>query len=367
MDLHMHIMQSPPGAETIIDGKRYVYFVGTGYFCLQGHPMVIEASCEASRKYGIGSATSRVGYGNNPALLDVERLAAEFFDTEDSFYFVSGYCGNGIMAKGLRDDYDAIFIDSMSHYSILDGIQQANKKSFTFAHCDPEDLSSTLKKNLLPRERAMVMADGIFPMTGEISPVQDYLKVLDSYPDSSICLDDAHAVGVLGDNGRGTFEHFSLEGDNLYFSGTLSKAIGGHGGIIPDSKPLLDRIKSASHLYNGSSPPPVAAAAATAKALEIVMKNPDIRTRLWENTKNVKSGLRSLGLDIEDTNVPIICLDFDNPERMRKIQQALEKKGIMVAYVEQYGKSGGIIRIAVFSEHTDEMIEQLIYEISRII
>ena len=116
----MPVMQSPPGAETVIDGRRYLYFSGTGYLGLQGHPEVIRAACEATRQYGIGSATSRGGYGDTPPTLDVERRAAQFLATDDAFYFMSGYAGNSILVLLLEGAFDAVFVDELSHYCVLE-------------------------------------------------------------------------------------------------------------------------------------------------------------------------------------------------------------------------------------------------------
>jgi 8-amino-7-oxononanoate synthase len=121
----MPIMQSPPGAETLLDGQRYLYFAGTGYLGLQGHPEVLKAAADAVYQYGISSATSRTGFGNNPPTLDVEQRAAKYFGTEAAFYYISGYVGNSILAQLLRDDFDVAFVDEYAHYSVLEGAAHA--------------------------------------------------------------------------------------------------------------------------------------------------------------------------------------------------------------------------------------------------
>ena len=363
----MRVMQSPPGAETIIDGRKYLYFAGTGYLGLQGHPEVIRACSEAAARYGISSATSRTGFGNNPALLEVEQKAAEFFGARDAFYYVSGYCGNAIMAQGLSDRFDLFLADELAHYSVFDGILQGGKPIHTFRHLDPEDLSRQLNKQLRPEERPLLISDGIFPVSGAIAPADKYLEVLSGYDGAGICLDDAHSVAVLGEHGRGTFEHFGLSGGNLFFSGTLSKAVGGHGGIIPGTSELLNTIRAKSHLFDGASPPPVPAAAATAKALEIVLSQPELRDKLRANVRILKSGLRKLGLEADDTPVPIICLHHAGWSVMERIQRELERKGIITAFVRSYAGIEGVLRIAVFATHTEEMIQRLLDEIENLI
>lgn len=363
----MHIMQSPPGAETVIDGKRYLYFAGTGYLGLQGHPEVINACCEAAKLYGIGSATTRTGFGNNPPLLDVEKRAADFFGAEDSFYYVSGYCGNAIMVQGLKDQFDVIFFDELAHYSVVDGILQGEKRYYTFRHLDQDDLSRQMKKNVRPGERPLLITDGIFAVSGIIPPVHKYLSILDNYTDPILCLDDAHAIAVLGDNGRGTYEYLELEVRNMFFSGTLSKAVGGHGGIIAGSKSFVNRLREMSHLFDGASPPPAPAAAATAKGLEIVMEQPELRQKLWANVGKLKSGLSKLGFETDNTPVPIICLEQSDSLDLSKIQKELMNKGIIVAFVKSYAGVHDVIRIAASATHSDEMLERLLEELGRLV
>jgi 8-amino-7-oxononanoate synthase len=365
----MHVMQSPPNAETIIDGKRYLYFIGTGYFGLHGNPRMIEAACDATRLYGIGSATSRAGFGQNPVLLEVEHRAAEFFGQQDSFYYVSGYCGNMVLVQALQDIYDVLLVDEVAHYSVYDAVYQSGKRHHIFHHRDPEDLAAALKRHLKPGERPMVISDGVFPISGAIPPISDYLDVLAHYEGASVCLDDAHATGVIGPLGRGTYEFLGLTGDNLYCSGTLSKAFGGHGGIIAGSRDFIASVKSSSRLYNGATPPPVPAAAATAKALEIVSRDPSIRTRLWNNVHRFKQGLRKLGFNLEDTPVPIICLEPGTAQRMSRIQKELMKQGIAIAYTDSYSGVGkeGALRIAIFATHSDEMLDTLLNALAKML
>lgn len=364
----MYVMQSPPGAETVINGKKYVYFAGTGYFNLHGHPDMLKACCEGVKLYGIGSATSRTGYGDNPALLKVEEDAAAFFKAEDAVYYASGYLGFPIYAELLNDRFDLFILDEHAHYSVFAGTRQAGVEFITFNHLDPDDLSAKLKRHLKPGRKPLLVSDGIFPIFGEIAPVDCYCAELSHYDGWGLYIDDAHGVGILGANGRGTLEHFELTGDNIYFSGTLSKAFGGHGGVIPAKKELTDRIRAESHPYIGSSPVPAPIAHATAQGIEIVSRHPEMRTRLWRNVKILRAGLNKLGFEVGDSIVPIICLRFGKNGEMRRAQEELMKRGIVVAFVETYAGVGeeGALRIAVFSSHTDAMLEALLTELATI-
>ena len=174
----MAIMQSPPGPETVIDGRTYLYFSGTGYLGLQGHSEVVRAACQAAQEYGMGSATSRRGYGDVPPTLAVEQEAAEFFGTEAAFYFVSGYVGNHIVALWLQEAFDHVFVDASSHYSVLEALQLSGLPVCPFQHRDPEDLQRKLKTHLRPGQRPLVASDGVFAALGRIAPLQAYRDVL---------------------------------------------------------------------------------------------------------------------------------------------------------------------------------------------
>jgi 8-amino-7-oxononanoate synthase len=201
----MPLMQSPPGAETTLDGQRYLYFAGTGYLGLQGHPEVLKAAADAVYQYGVSSATSRTGFGNNPPTLEVERRAAEYFGAEAAFYYISGYVGNSILALHLRDEFDVAFVDELAHYSVLEGVAHAQRPVVRFRHCDAEDLVEKLAEHLPPGQRPLLMSDGVFPSLGHIAPIPAYLEALAHYPGALIALDDAHAGGTLGAQGRGTY------------------------------------------------------------------------------------------------------------------------------------------------------------------
>ena len=380
------VMQSAPGPYTVIEGRRYLYFAGTGYLGLQEHPEVIRAACEGARRYGVHSATSRNAVGNTPPVLEVERLAARFFDRDDAFYYPTGYAGNYILAGALAEQVDAIFLDELSHYSLHEAARAAQRPIFHFAHADAESLAARLRAHLPPGGRPLVMSDGVFAARGRIAPVADYAQVLCNYPGAVLLVDDAHAVGVLGEHGRGTYEHAGMyaaanvalsagevsagpasegtssEGPRLLFCGTLSKAIGGYGGILPGNRSLLDPVVRASHWYDGASAPPAPVAAATARALELILDDPGLRTRLRGNVRMLRDGLRAMGLDVDDTPVPIVCLVLGNADNMRRIQGALQERGIWIVHRPAYSGLGpeGALRLAVFATHTEAMIGELL-------
>jgi 8-amino-7-oxononanoate synthase len=377
----MPLAESPPGPITRIDGREYLYFVGTGYLGLQGHPEVIRAACEAARQYGIGSANSRTAFGTTSPVLEVERRAAAMFGLDDAFYFVSGWMGNNILTQLGLPETGKVFLDECSHYSVVEAARLSGWPSVTFHHRDADDLRAKLREHVTPGQNVLVLSDGIFPATGQIAPVAEYHAILQEYPESALHIDDAHGVAVLGEHGRGTFEQAGLwlHGPNvvgepktepyLSFCGTLSKAVGGFGGIIPGSREFIERLKHRSPYFGGTSAPPAPVAAATAKALELIAADPTMRTRLWANARRLKDGLRGLGFNLDDSPVPIACLVLGNAENMHRIQRELMRRGIAIAYMAAYSGLGpaGALRIAVFATHTPAMIDRLLDELRRIV
>jgi 7-keto-8-aminopelargonate synthetase-like enzyme len=366
-----HLMQSPPGAEVVVDGKPYLYFGGTSYLGLAGRGDVINAACDATRRYGIHTATSRSGYGTNPVTLAVETLAAGFFGTETASFFASGYVGNHILVQA--SDADLVVIDELAHHASREAAKLAQKPIVPFRRDDLAGLRSLLRERLTPGQSPLLMIDGVCPATGAVAPLIEIIEVLHDFDRSTIIVDDAHGVGALGQNGRGTIEHLGLwdervnhatstTGMFIRMSATLSKALGGFGGILPLSNDFADRIRKTSHYWDGASAPAAPIAGASARSLEIVIAEPQLRDRLNENVATLRAALRGLGLTVEDWPTPIIGLSVGRAEDMIRIHQTLLSQGILVPYIRSYAGAGaqGLVRIAVFATHTREMIDRLV-------
>ncbi len=365
------LMQSAPGPETVIDGVPYLYFAGTSYLGLAAHPEVIEAGCEAMRRYGVHSATTRARFGTNPPLLDVERLAAQFFGTDDAFYFGSGYAANHIMVAALAQNAEAVLLDDAAHYCVAEAARLAGAPIHTFRHRDPEDLARLAKG----KRHFLVMADAVGPSSGAPAPVMEYLNVLQGHEGARLLLDDAHGVGVLGEDGRGLLDELRLwpsvntGNSGLHVCGTLAKALGGFGGIIPGTWEFVRHVRGASHYFDGASAPASAVAGATAKALEIVLREPELRARLRENTLRLRAGLRALGLTPPDGATANFGVVIGDSANMRRIHETLKSRQIMLPYVGSYSgiPPEGILRFAVFANHTQEQIDRLLDELRAIL
>jgi 7-keto-8-aminopelargonate synthetase-like enzyme len=362
------VMDSGPAPETVINGKRYLYFGGTGYFAFQTHPEVIKAAQKALADFGTCSATSRNVFGTFPIYLEVEKKAGKFFGAEDAIYLPSGYLINiaGFQSLAQLGKFQAMFVDEGAHWSITDFMYALQKPVYTFAHGDPEDLERKIKANLKPSEKPLVASDGIFPTFGKVAPIPEYFKAVEPY-DGCVWLDDCHAIGVLGENGRGTYEYYGLKSPRLYFGGTLSKAIGAHGGIIPGNTEFVLPIRT-GHVVNGANASVSAAAAAAIKGMDLMMAHPELRQQLWRNARQLKAGLKKMGFDQDDSPVPVAAWTLKSGEEMDRVHQKLMERGIAIQRTRYVGAGpNGALRAVVFATHTPEQINHLLGEMKTLV
>lgn len=363
-----YLMDSAPGAITKINGKEYLYFGGTSYYELHKNEDVINCAIDALKKYGINSSSSRNSFGTTKLLIDVEKEAAEFFNCEDAVYLSSGFLTDiaAVHALTNKNMLDVVFIDEISHYSNEYAAILSSKPIYKFSHLNDAHLEEMILSNLQPGQKPLIITDGIFPIYGTIAPLDKYYRIVEKY-NGILWVDDAHAIGVLGSGGRGTYEHYGLASERLYFGGTFSKALGGYGGIIPGSREFIDEIKN-NQIQNGATPPPSSAAAASLKGLKLFRSKPELKLKLWENAAKMKSGLKKLGIAVEKSTVPIAAWNLNSKSEMKMLQMDLMKKNIVIQYIQYIGAGeNGALRIVVFSSHTSEQIEKLLYELKKIL
>jgi 7-keto-8-aminopelargonate synthetase-like enzyme len=367
MNVELKTMGSPVGPRMVINGREVDYYCGTSYYTLHGDRRVIDGACEAVRRYGLGPATMM----NTPPHREVIERASAFFGTQTATYVISGYLADLVLLQALCDDYDVVLVDERSHYSVFDGLYATGKRLVQFRHLDANDLAHKLRGEVKPGQIPLVMSDGIFPSTGAIAPLRDYVEVLALYDDPLLCIDDSHALGVIGANGQGTYEYLDLRGANRYLAGTLAKAFGGVGGIVPGSQDLKKKIKQHSRVPIGASSASVAAAAAAAMGLRILSEHPEMRKQLWSNVARVREGLRKLGLDVGTSPVPIVSIQSTPSLDVKRLLHELDKQDIVVAHVAARGYSDApdveSLRIAVFSTHTKAQIDRLLEAIGKLL
>jgi len=335
---------------------------------LNSHPELIQAATDATLKYGIGSATSRAITGTTPLLLESEREIADFFGTEDAAYLPSGYLSNiaGLKALNEMNKFDVIFIDEGSHYCLTEGAMTVGKPMVSFKNRSVDDLRSKLESTLKPNERPLIASDGLFPIWAKAAPLADYLELADKF-NGLLWIDDAHGVGILGKNGRGTYEYFGINSDRLFMGATLSKAFGAYGGFIPGTADFISKVKTGSVL-TGSSAPMYAAVAAGLKGLELVKNNPQMREKLWENARYLKAGMKSLGIKADDNCLPVVAFAPGGSTAMTRIHKALMDENIYIQFAKYKGSGdAGVLRVVVFSTHTKGQIDFLVKNLGDII
>ena len=263
-----------------------------------------------------------------------------------------------------------LFVDDASHYSVWDGARITGVPEHPFRHLDSGDLANQLRAHTGVGERPLVISDGVFPISGEIAPAPAYLAALEHYEGGVLCLDDAHATGVLGERGRGTLEHWGLQGrDRCYAAHTLSKALGSHGGVIAGDAALIEQLGRNAKALVATSPSPLPAAAAAAWALDFVQNDTELRSRLHANVARAGPGSARWAGSCLIRRCQSSACARDPVSIWRTFQAELFASDICVAHVTSYSSTpeGGALRIAIFATHETEQIDRLVEVLGRLI
>ena len=346
------------------NGRKYSFFGGNDYFGLANHPAVKAASIQSIKKYGTNFSASRYTTGTADIHLKLEKKLSLFKGKQDSVVYASGYQGNSILLELLKNKYSIVFMDQFAHPSISTIIPKDIKNALQYNHCDTDHLENLLKKH--KKHRSLIITDGIFALTGEISPIGEIYSLAKKY-NALLIVDDAHATGVLGKNGRGTPEHFNLDGAaNLYQSETMSKALGSYGGFIAANKAFIQDIKSGSKFYAASTALPPPLLAASYASLLLIEQYPELRVKVKENAELIRRGIKEMGFITAGEGTPIIPLLFKSLQTAKCIIMFLEENHIIATAVDYPVKMDNfLVRITVSSNHTKEQIEYLLYTLKK--
>ena len=355
----MLITESFSGNTIHSEGHQYSYFAGNNYLGLANHPELVKAANEGIINFGLNFAASRQTTGTSTIHLELEKMLAGFKEQEDAIVFASGYLGNKILLQALKSDYDAIFADSFAHASIIDGFPSDISKLYFFEHRNASDLGFLINKH--KSIRPLVITDGIFALTGEIAPLDEIYPVVEKY-NGLLVVDDAHATGVLGENGRGTPEYFHLgDAPRIFQTETMSKAIGVYGGFIAANQGIIQKIRESSHVYGASTalPPPMVAAACA--AIRLIKNEPERREKMLMNALKIRDGVRNLGYCTTESCAPIIPILFNDQNDAIGLSDYLRSKSIIAPFVTYPVKTiQYIVRITVSATHTEQQINELL-------
>lgn len=351
-------LESAQGNEVTIDGKSLVQLSSNNYLGLANHPRLKQAAIEAVEHYGAGTGSVRTIAGTFEMHEAFERELAEFKHTEASLVFQSGFATNLGVLSALLGPEDVVISDALNHASIIDGIRLTKAARRIYKHVDLEDLEKALKETQDYRTR-LVVTDGVFSMDGNIAPLPAIVELAEKY-DAAVMVDDAHASGVLGKNGRGTVNHFGLDGRVALQVGTLSKAIGVLGGYVACSQDIRDYLihKGRPFLFSTSHPPAVVAA--NRKAILVMKEEEELFDKLWANTEFFKNGLRDLGFDIGHATTPITPVMLGEETLAHTFSDKLKEHGVFAQSIAfptvERGKAR--IRTIVTAEHTRDDLER---------
>jgi glycine C-acetyltransferase len=354
------------------DGKEVINLASNNYLGLANHPKLVEASLKATRELGVGSGAVRTIAGTMRIHMELEEKIARFKNVEACVVFQSGFAANAGTVSAILGKEDFILSDELNHASIIDGARLSRAKIKVFRHKDVAHCEELLKEIQNEPGHKLVITDGVFSMDGDIGPVDRLAALAEKYG-AIMMVDDAHASGVLGRNGRGSIDHFGMHGRVDVQVGTLSKAIGALGGYVCGSKDLIDYLyhRARPFLFSTSHPPSVAATCIA--AFDILEQEPERIERLWSNTRYFQSELKRAGFNIggvntPSTETPITPVIIGEGRATMDYSRALFEEGVMGTGITfptvPEGKAR--IRLILTSEHTKPQMDRALETLERV-
>lgn len=354
------------------DGKRVINLASNNYLGLCNHPKLIEAAVEAAKKYGVGAGAVRTIAGTMKIHMELEEKIARFKDVEACVVFQSGFTANAGTVSSILGKGDWIVSDELNHASIIDGARLSRANIKVFRHKNMAHAEEILNEIKDQPGRKLLISDGVFSMDGDIGPLPALCALAEKY-NAIMMVDDAHASGVLGRNGRGTIDHFHVEGRVDIQVGTLSKAIGAIGGYVCGSRDLIDFLyhRARPFLFSTGHPPSVTASCIA--AFDLLESEPQRIDRLWENTRYFKKELGALGFNIGGQNTPasetpITPIIVGDGRLTMEFSRELFNAGVLgtgIAFpTVPEGKAR--IRTIMTANHTREMMDQALETLSSV-
>jgi len=363
----LRIMSGPQAVHTTVGGRPVISLSSNNYLGLTTHPRLVEAALAAVRELGVGTGAVRTIAGATELIEELERRLATFKHVEAVLTLQSGLTSNSGTIPAITGEGDLIVSDELNHASIIDGVRLSRAERTVFPHRDVDGLEKVLREARAkggangPYKTILVITDGVFSMDGDIAPLPGICDAADRY-EAAVMVDDAHASGVLGRNGRGTIDHFDMHGRVDVQVGTLSKAVGVMGGYIAGRQHLKDFLTQRCRplLFSTSQPPAVAAACIA--AIDVLEGEPERIERLWDNTRFFKSALKDLGFDTGISETPITPVMAGDEAKAQQLAARLFEEGIFATSVVYptvpLGKAR--VRTIVTSEHSRDDLQTCI-------
>ncbi|HLX43136.1 MAG TPA: glycine C-acetyltransferase [Bryobacteraceae bacterium] len=349
------------------DGKEVINLASNNYLGLANHPKLVEAEIEAARHYGAGSGAVRTISGTMSLHNELERRIAKFKNVEACVVFQSGFAANAGTVSAILTPEDHIISDELNHASIIDGCRLSKAKIHVFRHRDAAHAEEKLQALSNVSAHKLLITDGVFSMDGDIGALPQLTELAEKYG-AIMMVDDAHASGVLGRNGRGTVDHFNLHGRVDIQVGTLSKAIGVLGGYVCGSQDLIDFLHQRARPFLFSTSHPPAVAAACIAAFDILEKEPERIEKLWSNTRFFQAGLHANGLSTGASETPITPIMVGEAATAHAFSRALFDEGLFATGIgyPTVAEGKARIRTIVTSAHSEEVLARAIEIITRV-
>ncbi len=350
----------------MMDGREVVMLGSNNYLGLTNHPEVKKAAQEAIAKYGTGCAGSRFLNGTLDIHVRLEEKLAQFMHREAALTFSTGFQVNLGTISCLVERGDIVYLDKLDHACIIDGARLGFGTVVKYEHNNVEDLRRRLSLRD-PSRGALVVVDGVFSMEGDIVDLPALVAVCQEQG-ARLMVDDAHGIGVLGEHGRGTAEHFGLEDKVDLVMGTFSKSLASVGGFIAGEERVINWIKHRARSLIFSAAPPPASVAAVLKAVEIIEREPERRQRLWENTAFMKKELSHLGFDTGDSQTPVIPVVVGDDRLCFFMAKRLEEEGVFVNPVISPAVPPGraLLRTSYMATHSREHLERALNAFAKV-
>jgi 7-keto-8-aminopelargonate synthetase and related enzymes len=360
---YFRAIESDQDTEVLMDGKKVLMFGSNSYLGLTCHPKIKEASKKAIDKYGTGCAGSRFLNGTLDIHIELEERLAKFVGKDAAICYSTGFQVNLGVVSALTDRNDYILLDELDHASIIEGSRLSFSKVLKFGHNDMASLESKLKV-CEPDRLKLIVVDGIFSMEGDIAKLPEIVQLAEKY-NASIMVDDAHSLGVIGENGRGISSHFGLTNKVDLIMGTFSKSLASLGGFIASDKDTINFLKhnSRSLIFSASMTP--ASVASVLAALDILESEPERIKHLWDVTEMALNGFKQMGFDTGKTESPIIPLFIRDDYKALKMTHMLLDEGVFVNPVLPPGvpKEDSLIRFSLMATHTFDQVQRALEKI----
>lgn len=363
---YFRAISSEQDTEVIMNGKKVLMFGSNSYMGLTNHPKVIEAAIEATKKYGTGMAGSPFLNGTLTIHKDLEARLADYVGKEDAMIYSTGFGVNLGVVSTLTGREDYIILDEQDHASIIEGRRLSFSNYLKYKHNDMESLENQLKR-CEPDKVKLIVTDGVFSMEGDVANLPEIVRLAKKY-NATVMVDEAHGIGVFGEGGRGTCNHFGVTDDVDLIMGTFSKSLASLGGFIATDKVITNFLRhhSRSYIFTASITP--ASTAAVNAALDIIISEPERQEHLWKTTNYALEQFRAMGCEIGHTSTPIIPLFIRDDYKTFHVTSDLLKEGVFVNPVvtPAVAPQDTLIRYSLMATHTEEQVQRSLEAIEKV-